>query len=210
MEEIRLKIAEFAREVGASPKTIYEQIKKERLITVNEVQNGRKKTLILTDRKQLEEFKKIYGNFTVNDGNCEDIVTVNDGEFTVTEFQNQQQQHFQENTVHELITLNSNLQEQLITVNERLITAESKQLLLEDKASREGMYLKEINELKTVNYRNTKTLITVIVISLLMIFGLAVMLVIKHFEPTKTVTETKIIKVDATGKPISVLTEKGN
>lgn len=185
MEEIRLKIAEFAREVGASPKTIYEQIKKERLITVNEVQNGRKKTLILTDRKQLEEFKKIYGNFTVNDGNCEDILTVNDGEFTVTEVQNQQQQHFQGNTVHELITLNSNLQEQLITVNERLITAESKQLLLEDKASREGMYLKEINELKTVNYRNTKTLITVIVISLLIIFGLAIMLVIKHFEPTK-------------------------
>ena len=59
-------------------------------------------------------------------------------------------------------------------INSEVDAAESKQLLLEDKASREGVYINEINELKRVNNRYqlfNKGLITVIIVLLIVIIG---------------------------------------
>ena len=76
--------------------------------------------------------------------------------------------------------------ETLKTKNEELIRVKSQQLLLEDKAQREGLYLNEINGLKTDNKKLllvNRLLITVIVI---LVIGLFVFLTyyftVKNFQ----------------------------
>lgn len=203
-----MKIADFAALVGTSAKTIYKQIDKGRLFTVKELQNGREITLISTNDAQIREFQNTYGKLPVNEGNCEDILTYNEGEYTVNEVQNPA---IATDSIKDLITMNNELQDRLMTIQERLITAEGQQLLLTDKANREGLYLQEINQLKKVNEGNTKKLLTVIICSLLLFTCMAITLVWQYFNP-KTVTQEKqvikVITVDAHGKPISVLTEK--
>ena len=49
------------------------------------------------------------------------------------------------------MTLNENYLNRIETVTNELMEYKSRSLLLEDKASREGLYLKENNELKTEN-----------------------------------------------------------
>ena len=63
----KVSVSEFAAEVGTTAKTIYERIKKnselplnEQLETVNEKVKGREVTLINTDTDQIEIYKNIY------------------------------------------------------------------------------------------------------------------------------------------------------
>lgn len=82
-----------------------------------------------------------------------------------------------------LITVNNNYNKHLQEVYEdynnrlnesyeELITLKSNQLVLEEKASREGEYIKEINELKTANSRKLHYIYVLITVIVLLFLGL--------------------------------------
>lgn len=204
-----MSVAEFANIVGATPKTIYERIKNkeklpvnEQLIIVKERVNGRETAVISTNSQQIELYKNIYSKSQVNYGEYYDNVTVNNEKETVNENTNTVSSSKNiENTdtfIDKLIKVNeeyNNRIEQknseLLTVQKELLLAKQTQLLLEDKASREGLYLNEITQLKKEN--NSKDtvikskdtvinhLITVIVIMLLLIFTVTTYLVTVNY-----------------------------
>jgi hypothetical protein len=190
--ERKMNVADFAALVGTSTKTIYEKINNsgdlpviEQLITVNEKVKGRTIKLIVTNSEQIEYYKNLYGKNTVIDGEYYENVTVNNLNKPVNEVQDSvkisNNNEITVNVLNQFITVNNELNEryeqkitEYIKVNNELAELKSKQLLLEDKASREGIYINEINELKRVNNRYqlfNKGLITVIIVLLIVIIG---------------------------------------
>ncbi len=177
----KLKVADFAALLGIVPKTVYKMIERGEVVTVTERVNNRQTTLIVTDDDQIEEFRKSYSKNQVNVGNYYENVTDSDYSEKLAERNNQVKNSYGTEFVNEVIdkviTLNNGYSEQineynnrLERVNEDLITAKSKMLLLEDKAGREGLYINEINGLKTDNNKLKRLiycLFTVIVIMLL-------------------------------------------
>lgn len=183
--EKKMNVADFAALVGTSTKTIYEKINNsgelpviEQLITVNEKVKGRTIKLIVTNSEQIEYYKNLYGKNTVIEGEYYENVTVNNLNKPVNEVQetvkNNNNNGFNGDIFERLITVNNEFNNRIEQLTNRVIAAESKQLLLEDKASREGIYINEINELKRVNNRYqlfNKGLITVIIVLLVVITG---------------------------------------
>jgi len=183
--ERKMNVADFAALVGTSSKTIYEKINNfdelpgiEQLITVNEKVKGRTIKLIVTNSEQIEYYKNLYGKNTVIDGEYYENVTVNNLNKPVNEVQETvksiNNNGFNGDMFERLITVNNEFNNRIEQLTNRVIAAESKQLLLEDKASREGIYINEINELKRVNKRYqlfNKGLITVIIMLLIVIIG---------------------------------------
>lgn len=183
--ERKMNVADFAALVGTSTKTIYEKINNsgelpviEQLITVNEKVKGRTIKLIVTNSEQIEYYKNLYGKNTVIDGEYYENVTVNNLNKPVNEVQetvkSNNNNSFSGDIFERLITVNNEFNNRIEQLTNRVIAAESKQLLLEDKASREGIYINEINELKRVNNRYqlfNKGLITVIIVLLVVITG---------------------------------------
>ena len=177
----KLKVAEFAALLGIVPKTVYKMIERNEIITVTEKVNNRQTTLVVTNDEQIEEFRKSYSKNQVNNGNYYENVTGNECSEIFTErnepVKNNSGAEFANEVIDKIITLNNGYNEQineynnrLEKVNEQLITAKSKLLLLEDKAGREGVYINEINELRTDNNKLKKViygLFTVIALLLL-------------------------------------------
>lgn len=195
--EQKLSVAEFASIVGATPKTIYERLKNneklsvnEQLKTVRERVNGRETSIILTNSEQIEIYKTIYGKNNLNNGEYYNNVTVNNEEKLVNEYQNAvftgKNIDNTDSFVDKLIKVNeefNNRLEQknteLMTVQKELLLAKQTQLLLEDKASREGLYINEINQLKKEN--NSKNTVINLLISLIVIMLLLIISVITYF-----------------------------
>lgn len=181
--EKKLKVADFAALLGIVPKTVYKMIERNEVITVSERVNNRQTTLIVTDNEQIENFKKIYGKTQVNNGNYYNSVTENEQSPPVIEGEiienNTHNTDFANEVIDRIIALNDGYNAQLNEynnriqqVNEELITAKSKMLLLEDKAGREGLYLNEINELKKGNKRLKLGLYALITVSVMLLLGL--------------------------------------
>jgi chromosome segregation ATPase len=80
MKKLTFKTADFAEQIGTTPKTVYKLIERKELLTDNEVINGRNIRVIVTNEEEIKEFQKRYGKITVNNGECEEILTVNDSE----------------------------------------------------------------------------------------------------------------------------------
>lgn len=181
--EKKLKVADFAALLGIVPKTVYKMIERNEVITVSERVNNRQTTLIVTDDEQIENFRKIYGKTQVNNGNYYNSVTENEQLQPVIEGEvienNAHNNDFANEVIDRIIALNDGYNAQLNEynnriqqVNEELITAKSKMLLLEDKAGREGLYLNEINELKEGNKRLKLGLYALIAVSVMLLLGL--------------------------------------
>lgn len=181
--EKKLKVADFAALLGIVPKTVYKMIERNEVITVSERVNNRQTTLIVTDDEQIENFRKIYGKTQVNNGNYYNSVTENEQSQSVIEGEvienNAHNNDFANEVIDRIIALNDGYNAQLNEynnriqqVNEELITAKSKMLLLEDKAGREGLYLNEINELKEGNKRLKLGLYALITVSVMLLLGL--------------------------------------
>lgn len=181
--EKKLKVADFAALLGIVPKTVYKMIERNEVITVSERVNNRQTTLIVTDEEQIKNFRKIYGKTQVNNGNCYNSVTENEQSQSVIEGEiiekNTHNNDFANEVIDRIIALNDRYNAQLNEynnciqqVNEELITAKSKMLLLEDKAGREGLYLNEINELKEGNKRLKLGLYVLITVSVMLLLGL--------------------------------------
>ena len=183
--EKRMNVADFAALVGTTSKTIYEKINNhdelpviEQLNTVIEKVKGRSIKLIITNSDQIEYYKNLYRKDTVIDGEYYETLTDNNSEKTFNNLHdnvmNKNNAGFQGDLFDKFITVNNEYNNRLQQLTDELITSKSKQLLLEDRANREGLYINEINELKKENNRNQlfiKLLVTVIVVLLFIILG---------------------------------------
>ena len=199
--EKKLSVAEFATLVGTTSKTIYERIKRnselpleEQLITVDEKVKGRSVTLISTNTQQIDVYKNIYGKNSVINGEYYEILTDNESSKPVINA-NEPVKINNDNTsngevINRLLTLNEDNNHRILQLTDELITAKQSKLLLEDKAGREGLYIKEINDLKTQlitdNKRNQnliKMLLTVsITLFIVIIMLLTWFITVKHLE----------------------------
>ena len=180
-----MNIAEFAALVGTTSKTIYGKINNssnlpvnEKLKTVKEKVKGREVTLILTDSEQIEYYQNLYGKDTVIDGEYYETLTDNNGNKQVENPTDRVRALISEamdiDIFDKLNTVYNDHTQELKKVYEELSTVKGKQLLLEDKANREGYYINQINDLKKENNRNKlyiNLLITVLTILLLLITG---------------------------------------
>lgn len=183
----KFKVSDFAGIIGCSQKTVYRMIERGELITVNEQVNGRKIVFILANNKQIEEIKKNQASFSVNDGNYEESLSNNVSQNTT----NAELLNVYADKLFEMNKINN---EQIMKLNEELISFKSRVPLLEDKASREGLYLQEINTLKKVNTRFIISTITLIFLSVLIACVLSILLVIEHNKPPKVIETEKVVE----------------
>ena len=199
--ERKLKFSEFAELIGVTAKTVYKMKDREQIRTVIERVNGREIQLVVTDTEEIERFRIMNGKGTDNNGNYEDILTdcelvtednnpsQSSNNITVKEmfdrimiYNDEYNKHIEElneKHIERLTQLNEEYNNRLTELNEELMDSKKQVILLEDKANREGLYLKEINDLKNENVQllESKTkvknlLLTVSVILLLVIVGL--------------------------------------
>lgn len=215
--ERKMNVAEFATLVGTTSKTIYGKINNydnlpvnEQLKTVSEKVKGREVTLIVTDSEQIEYYKNLYGKDTVINGEYYETVTDINGNIPVNEIQEPVKMNNSNELLSEMFdklnTVHNEYNNRLQRVNDELITYKSKQLLLEDKANKEGFYLNEINELKKENNRNKlyiNVLITVIIILLLLITGFITYNIAKSNIVDDTVeTKSDIVQEEVKPQPV--------
>lgn len=180
--EKELKISELAYIWGASVPTTWNRIRKEGLTTFKKKNENNKEIsyVEITDEIINKYFNNVNNNVinNVNNGYYEDMLTVENVNNNIDNRKTQSERTFLKEDLTDIINtitnVNNDYNNRLETLTNRLITAESKQLLLEDKAGREGYYINEINELKKENNRNklyNKLLITVITMLLILITG---------------------------------------
>lgn len=180
--EKELKIAELAALWGVSVPTTWNRIRKEGLTTFIKKNESNKEVNYVKVSDEIINQYVINDNNNVNNivnnGYYEDMLTNNNVYDNVKNPKMLVNAEYTKGDLKELITtittVNNDYNDRLETLTNRLITAESKQLLLEDKASREGLYINEINDLKKDNNRYkllNKRLITVIVTLLIVIVG---------------------------------------
>lgn len=187
----KYSVADFAEIVGTTAKTIYQKIDNydnlplnEQLNTVKEKVKGREILFILTTDEQLAWYKKLYSKNRVNEGNYYDSVTNNNSYSQVNNGSNEvklsNNNNFSADAFDKLITLNEQYLNRIESVTNELMEYKSKQLLLEDKASKEGLYLKEINELKTYNEKlktSNKKLIIILTVILTVLITVCITLI---------------------------------
>ena len=192
--EKELKIAELSALWNVSVPTCWNRIKKEGLTTFKKKDETNKDITYIRisdeiiNKYVINEVNNLYND--VNNGCYEDLLTVNN-------VNNPEIPIKSNDFIKDIINLNKGYNEELKTVyndynekldklREELSITKQKQLLLEDKANREGFYIKENNDLKeeikkvsqekdiVINKKNTliKLLITIIttLIMLIMMF----------------------------------------
>lgn len=178
--ERRLKFSEFAELIGTTAKTVYKMEEREEITTVIEKVNNRPTRLVVTNDEQIKHFKNIYSKSPVNYGNYEENVTINNDTMNSNiSSQTANNNEIVQEMFERIILLNDEYNNRIAKLSEELVDSKSKLLLLEDKAGREGLYLKEINELKNEN-NQLKTdkmkvanfLVTVIIVLLMVVVGL--------------------------------------
>lgn len=176
--EKKYKIADFAQLIGTSAKTVYRMIEREQLTTVIEKVNNRQTTMVVSNDEQIKEFATMNGKYNGNVGNYEDILTVNnEGMTNNNPSQNNNNAEIVNEIMDKILVLNEEFLNRLNKVNEELTNSKAQVLCLEDKAGREGMYLKEINELKRDNNLLMKSKQTLFNVSLIVIFTLITVII---------------------------------
>lgn len=176
--EKKFSVADFAELVGTTAKTIYQKIDNyenlplnEQLTTVKERVKGREITFVVTSDEQIQIYKNLYRKEVVRERDYYENFTNNNGDIPVSNNQkmvNSNNNGVSGNNVFEqLLTLNETYLNRIESVTNELMEYKSKQLLLEDKAGKEGFYLNSIKELETENNRlktSNKRLILVLTI----------------------------------------------
>lgn len=232
--EKKMIVADFAELVGTTPKTIYGKINNydnlpviERLHTVNEKVKGREIRLIVTNTEQIEYYQNLYGKNTVIDGEYYETVTDNDGIKPVNEFQSVEHithtEHRQQTYTDQLLTLNNYFNDrieqkntELMKVYNELSEVKGKQLLLEDKAGREGLLLNEIREIKEANNKEVEALkkennrnrlynkVLTAIITILLLFITYNIAVNKSAVQVEEKVEQAVVQVPAQPTPVQV------
>ena len=195
--EKKFSVADFAEIVGTTAKTIYQKIDNyenlpvnEQLNTVKERVKGREITFVVTSDEQIAIYKNLYRKDIVNSGNYYENFTNNNGNTPVSETQNtvkiNNNNDLPSNAFDRLMTLNETYLNRIETVTNELMEYKSKTLLLEDKAAREGLYLKEINELETENNKlktsNKRLILVLTIIISVLITVLGTLLIVNNIQ----------------------------
>lgn len=168
-----LKVSELAALWSTSVNTAWNRIKKHNLITVKKPSENNQEITYVTIS---DEILNMY--IKNNDNNLNNNLNTLNYEEMLTPVNNDN------NIVNKIIELNNNFNDRLNALTNDLIEAKSKQLLLTDKADREGYYVNEINTLKKDNNKlnndNYKlkniisilliTLVSIVIIFLLVLF----------------------------------------
>lgn len=169
--EKKLKFSEFAELIGTTAKTVYKMEEREEIVTVTEKVNNRPTRLVVTNDEQIQYFRGVYRKAPVNNFHYEDMLTENEIQMNGN---NSPQINENGETIKEMfdkiIEVNKEYNNHIQKLNEELIDSKSKLLLLEDKAKREGLYLNEINELKTLNRGLKKWLLISITTLIVVLF----------------------------------------
>ena len=144
---------------------------------------ARATTLVVVTDEQIAELKKNYSKEQVNSGNYYETVTDNNHSIMDAEsyevVKNTNDSAFASEVIDRIIAINDGYNEQLKEytehlrkVNDELVTEKSKVLLLEDKAGREGLYLNEINQLKSSNKQLTRIIYFTVAVIMFLLLGL--------------------------------------
>lgn len=173
MSEKELKIAELATVWGVSVPATWNRVRKEGLKTVKKIDENRKEvTYVIISEEIVNKYLSTVNN-NINNRYYEELLTNNNVNNDNNNGLKTESEPFSASEMFDKLTaLNKEYNNRLEQVNEELITAKSKMLLLEDKAGREGLYINEINGLKTDNNNLKKVvygLIGVIVVLLLVL-----------------------------------------
>ncbi len=211
--ERKLKFAEFADLIGTTAKTVYKMEERKEIVTVIEKVNNRPTRLVVTDDNQINHFKNVYSKSPVNNSNYEDIVTINnEGMNNNIHSQSANNNEVVQELFEKMLVMNEEYNNRIEKLNNELIDSKSKLLLLEDKAGREGMYLKEINELKSENetlktskVKVANQLVSVIVVLSMVLVGLITYNVATNTKKERTEQEiTKPVPVETvtSNKPV--------
>ena len=163
MQEKEMKIAELAQVWGVSVPAVWNRIKKLDLETfIKRSETNKDITYVRISDERINEYanNNVYNvNNVVNNGYYEDMLINNNLNNNLKSQEASLKADIQNGLLTELINLNKGYNEELKSVyetfnnrlerlNDELITFKSKVPLLEDKASREGLYIKENNDLK--------------------------------------------------------------
>ena len=217
--ERKLKFSEFAELIGTTAKTVYKMEEREEITTVIEKVNNRPTRLVVTNDEQIKHFKNIYSKSPVNYGNYEENVTINNDTMSNNiSSQTANNNEIVQEMFDRIITMNEEYNNRIARLNEELVDSKSKLLLLEDKAGREGLYLKEINELKIENtqLKTDKTkvanqLVGVIIVLLMVVVGLITFNVAsaqKKEQPKQEVTQPVNVVQPVSNKPVKTARKK--
>lgn len=178
--ERKLKFSEFAELIGTTAKTVYKMEERNEIMTVIEKVNNRPTRLVITNDDQIKHFKTIYSKSPFTTSNYEENVTINNEEMNNNNHsQTANNNEFIQEMFERIVILNDEYNNRIEKLNNELIDSKSKLLLLEDKANREGLYIKEINELKIENNqlrisksKSLNVLVTVIIVLSMVVVGL--------------------------------------
>lgn len=183
--EKELKISELASVWNVSVTTTWNRIKKMGLRTfIKKSETNKDVNYVSISEAQLNEYVINVNNNQnkdINNGYYVDMLSNNnvykDDNNIIESQKASYNNEITGDFIDKLMTVNNDYNNRLEHYNnellkayEELSTVKSKQLLLEDRASREGLYINEINELKKENNRNKvyiKVLITLITTLLL-------------------------------------------
>ena len=204
--ERELKIAELANIWSVSVPTTWNRIKKHSLTTFKKKDENNKEVNYV--RISEENIKMYIVNVNNNDKNVyyEDMLNVDNDDNNVIDAEYTRQEAIKapavfDSFINGLKTVYDDCNKRIEKVNEELITYKSQALLLEEKNNREGLYIKEINELKTDNENNNKrynrlliTLITVIILAIVIIAALGIAVAFYYNKPPKVIETEKVIE----------------
>lgn len=233
--EKRYRVTEFATLIGCGAKTVYRLKDNGKIKSDKEIVNGREIDVIVATDEEIEKLQNIYMKKTDNVGKYYDNVTDNDINYqdNISHSQNNVGNGLtQSDIVEKIMSFSSGINEQIIEMNdahnkelkqlhEELIQYKSRLPLLEDKANREGYYVKEISDLKSeidkiksdneqIMSRKNKTFSVIVVILSALFLTVSGMLIYKLMNPTiiektNTIETIKEVKVEV---PIQPLTKK--
>lgn len=214
--ERKLKVSEFAELIGITSKTVYKMESRGEIKTVNERVNNRLTTIVVTNDEEIQKFRLSYSKSPFNNSNYEEFVTNNNESMNNNNAsQTAPSNEFIQEIFEKIVILNEEYNNRIEKLNNELIDSKSKLLLLEDRAGKEGLYLKEINELKAENEqlktsksRSLNALVTVIVILLMVVVGFVTYSVSaniqkEHAQQEITQTTSNVVSnAQNTNKPV--------
>ena len=214
--ERKLKVSEFAELIGITSKTVYKMESRGEIKTVNERVNNRLTTIVVTNDEEIQKFRLSYSKSPFNNSNYEEFVTNNNESMNNNNAsQTSPNNEFIQEIFEKIVILNEEYNNRIEKLNNELIDSKSKLLLLEDRAGKEGLYLKEINELKAENEqlktsksRSLNALVTVIVILLMVVVGFVTYSVSaniqkEHAQQEITQTTSNVVtNAQNTNKPV--------
>lgn len=204
MSEKELKIAELATVWGVSVPATWNRVRKEGLKTVKKIDENRKEvTYVIVSEEIVNKYLSAVNN-GINNRYYEELLTSNNINNDINNSLKVESEALSASEMFDKLTaLNKEYNNRLEQVNEELITAKSKMLLLEDKAGREGLYINEINGLKTDNNKLKRVIYCLFAVIVILLLGLTCYL-------TYNIVATKTVTTQPTTEQISVVQPQKN